>query len=85
MVTARRNNITGQASRRVLPASSSSVSYRLPDSRCDCFGHKGEWACLIDCPWERCLHDAERDTESLTTKLANNQLKNTKVSVYDGY
>jgi hypothetical protein len=73
--TARKNNISGLASRRVLPASASSVSYRLPDSRCDCFGHKGEWACLTTCPWERCLHDNERDTASITTRKAVSQIQ----------
>ena len=62
MVT-RRNNISGAASRRVLPASASSVSYRLADSQCDHYLHRGEWYCLT-CPNPGgCLHDAECDTD----------------------
>ena len=47
--TVRKNNITGAASHRILIASPSSVSYRLPDSRFDVTGHQSEWACLVDC------------------------------------
>jgi hypothetical protein len=84
--TARKNNITGAANHRVLTASPSSISYRLPDSRCDCFGHVGEWTCLIDCPWEHCLHDGETETLSISTRKATSQIQDkSPVYVADDY
>ena len=81
--TARKNNISGLASHRVLTASPSSISYRLPDSRCDCFGHVGEYVCLQNCPFDHCLHDAEHDSETRSVRIAEHQIRQ-KVSIYDG-
>ena len=81
--TARKNNVTGLLSRRILPASPSSLSYCGYDSKCDCQGYIGLYSCLA-CPFGDCLHIQEKETESLTTRKANSQL-NAKVSVYDGY
>jgi hypothetical protein len=83
--TARKNNITGQVSNRIIkPALPSSLSYCGFDSQCDCQGYRGQYSCLFSCPFPTCLHDQEKETESLTTRKANSQL-NAKVSVYDGY
>ena len=57
-------------------------SYRNADSRCDCFGHVGEWVCS-SCPHPDCLHSQERENESITASVAVSQVRK-KVSVYDG-
>ena len=80
MVTARKNNITGQASHRILPASASSVSYRSADSQCDHYLHRGEWYCL-NCPNPGgCLHDNESESDTHSTKIAEHQIQQ-KVTV----
>jgi hypothetical protein len=77
-----KNHITGAASHWSKPAKASSRAYRHFDSRCDCEGHLGEFLCLVDCPYEHCLHDFESENESVTNQVVTKQIK--KVSVYDG-
>ena len=55
-------------------------SYRAADSKCDCYGHVGEWSCST-CPHPDCLHSQERENESTTEKIAVGQVK--RKSVYD--
>ena len=80
IMTGHPNNITGAASHRVLTASPSSISYRLPDSRCD-FPDHPDWQCL-DCPapGNRCLHDFEHDSETRSVRIADHQIRQ-KVTV----
>ena len=81
MTTKGKYTINGGASRWKKPGNPVSKAYRLPDSKCDCFQHVGKYTCLIDCPYERCLHDSEVEYESSTEKVAVSQVK--RKSVYD--
>ena len=75
-----RNNISLRA-KHWEHQNASNRSYRNADSKCDVTAHIGEWICS-SCPHEHCLHDFEKENESVTNQVVTKQIK--KVSVYDG-